>query len=235
MPLPAPKHPLTLNTEWYRNHRNLPRNKSDLSREEDYLRVLAFLSARDWRGCVLPNGEPVDYSHEHWEKFWREHGHKGLTAASGPRSPLMSERGRAYNTFSKEGETGLEIPHVDDIEGVLYSTAPLAIPVPPLRRPPSKSTKGRTAPSSGGSTSPEDEKRRHREQRSHSSSGGSGGRPWKCGRRDPSDLSDSGWRPSRGGSGRGSSRNYRSSRGRAGMGYKGLDVVVEEAFPATEK
>lgn len=228
------KHPLTLNIEWYRN---LPRNKSDLSREEDYLRVLAFLSARDWRGCVLPNGEPVDYSHENWEKFWREHGHKGFTAASGPRSPLMmSERGRVYNTFSKEGETGIEIPHVNDIEGVLYATAPhspLAIPVPPLRRPPSKSTKGRTASSS---TSPEDDKRRYREQRSHSSGGGSGGRPWKCGRRDPSDLSDGRGRPGMAGSGRGSSRNYRSSRGRVGMGYKGLDVVEEEeGFLATEK
>lgn len=149
---------------------------------------------------------------------------------------MTSERGRAYNTFTKEGRTGLEIPHVEDIEGVLYATtpnSPLAIPVPPLRRPPLKGTRGRSAPS-GGSTSPEDDKRKHREQRSHSS-GGSGGRPWKCGRRDPSDLSDGSGRPSLNGGGRGSSKNYRSSRGRVGMGYKGLDVVMEEAPPATEK
>lgn len=133
-----------------------------------------------------------------------------------------------YNTFSKEG---LEIPYVEDIEGVLYATlphSPLAVPVPPLRKPP---VKGRTMSLSGGSTSPEDEKRRYREQRGHPGGGG-GGRPWKCGRRDPGDSGDGGRRPSWGSGGRGNSRNYRSSRGRVGMGSKGLDVVVEEVFPA---
>lgn len=161
----------------------------------------------------------------------------------------MSERGKGnggYSTFSKEGGASIEIPRVtvvDTDEGLFTSVpfSPLTVPVPPLRRPPLKGVKGRTASLSNSSTSPEDgERRLYREQRSHSWGGcsGSGGRgkPWKCGRRGSGDSTDSsGRRSSWGSSGRGSSRSSRSSRSSIGMGPRGLDVVVEEVLPAVEK
>lgn len=161
----------------------------------------------------------------------------------------MSERGKVtggYNTFSKEGGTGMEIPRVEgieDVDGGLFTSvpfSPLTVPVPPLRRPPLKGVKGRTASLSNSLISPENEERRwYREQRSHSwggCSGGSGGRPWRCGRRGSGDSIDSyGRRSSWGSSGRGSSRSSRSSRSSVGMGSRGLAVVVEEVVSTTEK